>query len=112
MAPETASRLAKLLGKLGSDFDGKVVAAGRQANKLVRSSGLTWPQVVQAPLSIEDQRDDSEALAACLRHPEYLTEWEAGFIETLSRRGVTRLSDKQRAVLQRLGRKCAGGEYA
>jgi hypothetical protein len=112
MAPETACKLAKLLGMLGSDHDGEVIAAGHQANRLVSGSGLTWPQFINAPVLVDDQREDSEALQICLRHPEYLTPWKMGFVETLSRRQIRRPSDKQRAVLQRLARKCAGGEYA
>jgi hypothetical protein len=42
-------RLARLLGMLGSEFDGEVANAGRLADKLVRQHKLTWFDVVAAP---------------------------------------------------------------
>jgi hypothetical protein len=44
--PQQVDRLAKLLGMLGSDRDGEVVNAGRAADRLVRSAGLTWFDVL------------------------------------------------------------------
>jgi hypothetical protein len=45
-APFDRERVAKLLGMLGSEHDGEVVAAGRAADRLVRASGLTWRAVL------------------------------------------------------------------
>src|SRR5436853_169114 len=39
-------RLAKLLGMLGSCYDGEVVAAARQAERLRADAGLTWPEIL------------------------------------------------------------------
>lgn len=39
-------RLARCLGLLGSDHDGEVLAAARRAYALLRSSGMTWEDVV------------------------------------------------------------------
>jgi hypothetical protein len=39
-------RLARVLGRLGSSFDAEVVTAARMADDLVRSAGLTWPDVI------------------------------------------------------------------
>lgn len=41
--------LAKLLGMLGSSYDGEIASAGRMANDMVRSAGLTWYDVISAP---------------------------------------------------------------
>lgn len=41
-----AQRLAKLLGMLGSAHDGEVIAAARQAEKLIRKHGATWPGIL------------------------------------------------------------------
>jgi hypothetical protein len=38
-------RLARLLGMLGSTFDGEALNAGRMANSLIREAGMTWAQV-------------------------------------------------------------------
>lgn len=35
-------KLAKVLGMLGSAHDGEIAAAGRAANKLIRTAGITW----------------------------------------------------------------------
>jgi hypothetical protein len=43
---DSAERLARLLGMLGSDHDGEVVNAGRMADRLVRQNGLTWPDII------------------------------------------------------------------
>ena len=51
LKPALASRLAKVLGKLGSDHDGEVVAAGRRADRIVKDAGLTWPEVISAASS-------------------------------------------------------------
>jgi hypothetical protein len=50
--------LAKILGLLGSTYDGEVAAAGRQADGLVRRAGLTWfdvvlPTIPLAPIIIQ-----------------------------------------------------------
>ena len=50
LAEVDRDRLARLLGLLGSDFDGEVANAGRLADKLVRSAGLTWPDVIAPAL--------------------------------------------------------------
>jgi hypothetical protein len=39
-------RAAKLLGMLGSDYDGEVVNAGRSAHRLINQSGSTWTELL------------------------------------------------------------------
>jgi hypothetical protein len=41
-----AKRLARILGMLGSDHDGEILAAARAATALVTRSGLTWSAVL------------------------------------------------------------------
>jgi hypothetical protein len=38
--------LAKILGRLGSAAEAEVLAAGRQADQMVRRSGMTWEDVL------------------------------------------------------------------
>ena len=45
------TRLAQLLGMLGSKFDGEVLNAARLANQLVKDQGLQWGEVVEAHAS-------------------------------------------------------------
>ena len=47
--PHNAERLSKILGLLGSDHDGEVLAAARKANEFLRSLRLTWRDVIAMP---------------------------------------------------------------
>jgi hypothetical protein len=42
-------RLARLLGMLGSEHEGEVVAAARQAERLRRQAGATWFEILASP---------------------------------------------------------------
>ena len=106
LAPDLAAKLAKVLGMLGSDHDGEVAAAGRRANALIRSAGLTWAQVIQPAGNRRCWRPlplDGRCAAQCLLWPEALTEWEAAFCRSIA--GRHRISLKQTDVLERIARK-------
>jgi hypothetical protein len=47
--PNSATRLAKILGMLGSNHDGERASAAAKADAMVRSMGLTWPEVIALP---------------------------------------------------------------
>jgi hypothetical protein len=112
LADADRDRLTKLLGLLGSDFDGEVAAAGRLANKLVRNAGLGWSDVIAParPPPDHDRRDDPGAdplhgdwratATACTRFPHLLNRWETEFLSGLHR--FPRLSSKQHAILVRI----------
>ena len=93
-------RLAKLCGMFGSAHAGERAAAAAKADQLVRALGLTWfdvlvpkqNQLVGAALAMK--------LALLRDNLERLTDWERGFVASLSK--FRRLSDKQRKVLDRL----------
>jgi hypothetical protein len=44
--PLDRSRLAKVLGRSGSSFDGEALEATRLANRMLRDARLTWPEVI------------------------------------------------------------------
>jgi hypothetical protein len=104
-------RLARVLGLLGSTYDGEIAAAGRQADGLVRRASMTWfdvvlppaplaPIIIQPPVWREPQ-NTKEAIAACLAFPQALDEWDRDFLRSIARwRG--HLTPEQTAVLQRL----------
>jgi hypothetical protein len=111
-------RLVQLLGMLGSDFDGERATAGRMADTLVRSLGLTWDAVITAPGGHtappggqyrqpggQHRRasDHSDAVTACLNSWHAWTQWELGFLHSIQRR--RRLTEKQAAVLRQLCRR-------
>jgi ubiquinone biosynthesis protein UbiJ len=45
---KAAEHLAKLLGRLGSDYDVEVIAAGRAADRFVRQHSLQWADIITA----------------------------------------------------------------
>lgn len=102
------ARLTRLLGMLGSNFDGEVANAGRLADKLVRAAGLQWADVIAPALPSPDNdatadplRGDWRAMtAACMRFPHLVDKWEWQFLGGLPR--FPRLSAKQRAILIRI----------
>jgi hypothetical protein len=108
LAEADRDRLAKLLGLLGSAYDGEVANAGRLADKLVRAAGLTWPDIIAPALPPPDHdpaadplRGDWRAVAAtCTRYPHLIDRWEWLFLSGLQR--FPRLSSKQRTILIRI----------
>lgn len=112
ISPDLAAKLAKILGMLGSDYDGEIAAAGRQANAMVKRAGLTWDEVISSSALIPQptQRPrrrwrkpgaPSDAAALCMQwRDEVLTDWEADFCRSII--GRCRLSAKQADVLARI----------
>jgi hypothetical protein len=119
ISPEFIDLLAKVLGMLGSDHDGEVIAAGRRAQMLLRSAGLTWFQVLGQPAPAEEpppwedppfDRDEARRMVkTCLEvnaadNGERYEEYELKFLKDIRsqlRRG-RKLSEKQMAWLERL----------
>jgi hypothetical protein len=127
LTPDLAAKLAKILGMLGSDYDGEIAAAGRRANAMVKGAGLTWDEVItsSAPIPQPTQRPrrrwrtpgtPSDTAALCLQwRDEVLTDWETDFCRSIV--GRRRISTKQAGVLARIVDKVeafarAAGEWA
>jgi hypothetical protein len=111
LTPDLAAKLVKILGMLGSNYDGEIAAAGRQANAMVRRAGLTWDEVItsSAPIPQQPHRPPrrwrkpgtpSDTAALCLQWSEVLTDWETNFCRSII--GRRRLSAKQADVLARI----------
>ena len=110
--PANAERLARLLGMLGSAHDGEIANAGRMADKLVRSLGLTWHDLIHCGTPQRRQvatrstgawrepQDLGEAILVARRYARQLTVWENEFVRGLA--GFRRLSGKQAARLQEI----------
>ena len=106
LADADRTRLAQMLGLLGSDHAGERDAAGLAAHRLVRERDLTWPEIL-CPPAVERQHSTWRDIAqACLRHPDDLSSWELSFLSCLSR--FPRLSPKQRACLGRIADRVLG----
>jgi hypothetical protein len=105
------TRLVRLLGMLGSDFNGERANAGRLADTLVRSLGLRWDDVIAVAGASEQQRAVSprtrqgrarghrDAAAACLASGCIWTEWKRGFLTSIQRRW--KLTEKQKVLQHR-----------
>jgi len=106
------TRLSKIAGRMGSEFDGERAVAAQMATKLLRDAGLTWEDVISAPVRPAPRPPRRHwrgglvgaALAAqCATFPEALSAWERDFLASVSRRW--KLSDKQRRTLNIIAQK-------
>lgn len=109
------SRLAKLLGMLGSNFDGEVVNAARAADRLIKNAGETWESVIihTTTIAVSYQPHTRQREYRAPPAPEHweevkkyqayttvLNAWEAKFLESIGLRHS--LSEKQQKVLARI----------
>src|SRR5690348_2846561 len=99
-------RLAKLLGLLGSNHDGEVLAAARQAERLRSAAGVTWADIISptvpATKGLLWPESTSEAIELAIDNAQRLSDWDRQFIASIARRD--NLSAKQMAVLARIVR--------
>lgn len=116
LPPEKRTRLVRLCGMLGSDFDGERANAGRLADNLVRDLDLTWDDVItRVPARQEEPRQkrkqeqqsdpecprtSREVARYCLDSQVFWSEWETGFLTDMLDRQS--LSVRQDEVLGRL----------
>lgn len=118
MSPHERERLVRVLGMLGSAHDGEVVAAARQAAKIMTRHGLRWEQAFPLTLATEAPEPDPVAyinLANWRRVmgmwkewlPVILTEWEVSFADNITRKFYPDLTPKQRDHAERVLRKIA-----
>ena len=114
LTPETADRLAKLLGMLGSVHPGERAAAALKADELLKREGLRWSDVIQPrePVAIEPdcepepEPDWRAMLRACMARTAMLSARELQFIRTLTRwRGepTEKQFDWLEGIYQRIG---------
>ena len=99
--PHAADKLAKLCGMFSSDHDGERATAAAKADKLIRSHGLRWSDVI-APVPIST----IERIRFALGHIDMLSRWEHGFL--LGIRGKQTLSEKQTRILDQIMSKLGG----
>jgi hypothetical protein len=91
--PQTADRLIKLLGMLGSVHAGERAVAGLKASELLRERKLTWHDVIHVPIAdsnfygaeTEPVEEGWEPIRRfCLQHPNLLTLKEFKFLNSLA----------------------------
>ena len=106
--PQTASKLVKFLGMTGSSHPGEVVNAAAAANRLLKSSGLTWSDVVHVPTAAATWREPEnwrDAVSICLSLRDApLSEWDRQFLYGVA--GRPDLTERQTAQLVRIVEAC------
>jgi hypothetical protein len=106
LSPVERTKLAKMLGMLGSDHAGEREAAAHAATSFLKARGLCWEDVLSPPSSGDQGLYDlagrwREAAATCaLRGAGILTPWEFDFARNLV--SFSRCTDKPLGVLRRL----------
>jgi hypothetical protein len=106
------TRLARVLGMLGSDHAGERDAAALMAEKIRRDAGVQWadllvPKVVRVePPAPADAAVD---LQTCMARLDLLTEWEIRFVSSIRLKPTSRLSPKQRDTLANIAAEVRAG---
>jgi hypothetical protein len=101
-------KLIRILGMLGSDFDGERASAGLLASRLLKVSNITWADVVcipqqkkaGPPKSGNDDplgRDWRQTAIRCQQFSHLINAWETEFLSGLP--DFPRLSEKQKSKL-------------
>ncbi|MFL5256761.1 MAG: hypothetical protein ACJ8AI_28480 [Rhodopila sp.] len=115
LSQQERTRLAKLLGMLGSNHSGERDAAGLAAHRLVMNAGMTWQDVLTPQVEHHRRKPEPEpdwppprptnayaswrrTVASLLSRTELLTAWEAGFLHSINERFS--LSERQFEVLE------------
>ena len=81
--PQAAGRLAKVCGMLGSDHPGERANAALAADKLVRSLGLTWRDVIHISGAHVPKSDWRHMAKACRERAHCLTQKEFAFVSNM-----------------------------
>jgi len=107
----TIDKLAKVCGLLGSDQDGERAAAAYHATVILRAAGFTWRDVIERAFDPSPPRYGPPVswqaeVAAFLQQADFLTDWEVDFLRSI--RWRSRISDKQRRVLENIKNKLEG----
>ena len=112
-------RLAAILARLDSPFDGERAAAALLASRELRRVGLTWPDVLRPRLAVPpppmpptpdhwDTRHWRETLHECQRRMHLANDWERRFLATLGH--FAEPSPKQLSTLHSISRQLADRE--
>jgi hypothetical protein len=97
------ARLIKFLGLLGSEHDGEIANAGRMADRLVKTHGVSWDAII---IPARDHLWDWRQAAREILASERESEWERSFCWSLVGRwrGPV-LTNRQEATLRRIHEK-------
>jgi hypothetical protein len=95
-------KLASVLGMLGSSHDGEVLSAARQAERLRRGAGLTWPDILLPAAPAPDAPGEiAEFIRYALGRADMLSAWERQFLVGV-RQQTFPATPKQHNILRRI----------
>jgi hypothetical protein len=102
MTPLDRSRLAAVLGLLGSSHPGEIVNAAQAAERMRRQAGLSWHDIVQPPAVAQPTRgtDIEDDIDLILDNLAELSGWDLNFARSIASRSA--FSDKQVAIVRRI----------
>ena len=108
MPADELSRLAKLLGMLGSEHAGERDAAGLAAHRLVQRHKLSWKDLLTKPAEHREPLQSTwrATCADLMERAAELRPWEKKFVADLPK--FQRLSTKQRYVLAEIADRILG----
>lgn len=101
-------KLAAILARLDSPYEGERAAAGFLAARMVREAGITWHELLAAsgPQTAAEALPWQSMVTACRACPGRLTAWEIDFVGQLA--GYTREpSERQLSILAGIAAKAA-----
>jgi hypothetical protein len=113
MTRDLPAVVAWLIPRLGSPFDGEVVATARAMERALRSNSLDWHDLTKAlttqpppwqPSRVEStESTEMRAWLEAISREFWPNEWTAGFVGDLLRRSsLDGLTGKQTACLNRI----------
>jgi hypothetical protein len=129
LQPEFRERFIRLLGMLGSDFDGERATAARMVEEHRRRCGLTWGELVIPVAEDRGRRKPAKPrkprkakatkpappapptwrdMAQLVAESSLATQWERNFASGLLEKWNGPLTEKQANCLERLFAKCGG----
>jgi hypothetical protein len=110
--------LSRLIPRLGSSFDGEVVATARAIERTLKSQKLDWNDLAAAviappiqwngdreewPRAESDESAEIRAWLQAVSHEDWPNDWSQSFIANiLARQSLDRLSKKQLAVVNNI----------
>jgi len=106
MTPLERSRLAAVLGLLGSVHSGEILNAAAVAERLRRAAGVSWHEILQPPMPVAQPTRGTEIeedLDLILDNVATLTGWEQNFARSVASRSI--FSEKQTDVIRRIAAK-------
>jgi hypothetical protein len=127
LSSEDRTKLIRILGMLGSEFDGERAAAGALASRMLKDADLAWADVVSPHIEIYAQdrprrqqakpepdidpiagRDWRIVCEICRKHPTRLTAWEDIFLRDTPKRADITIPQRRNLVAIVLRLRAAG----